>query len=136
VIIIADTNVLARIFLNDNRAQHDAAVRLFREATKIVVPIIVFCELVWVLSSRTSPKMSRKEIAESIRYLLNLNNLVTEDDAVLAGLRMLDDGGDFADGIVQYTGSQLAHEPATYASFDQGAVSRLSARGIAAMIPK
>ncbi len=56
-------------------------------------------------------------------------------DVVLSGLRMLDDGGDFADGVVQYTGSQLADGPASYASFDQAAVRRFSARGIAAMIP-
>ncbi len=136
MIFIADTNILARLFLKDNAAQHAAAVRLLRDATKIVVPVVVFCELVWVLSSRTHPKMGRKEIADSIRFVLNLNNLVTEDDAVLAGLRMLDAGGDFADGIVQYTGSQLVNEPATYASFDQEAVSRLSARGLAAMIPQ
>ena len=137
MVVIADTNVLARLFLKkDNAAQHIASVRLLRDATKIVVPIVVFCELVWVLSSRTDPKMTGKEIAGSIRFVLNLSNLVAENDAVLAGLRMLDDGGDFADGVVQYTGSQLADGPSTYASFDQAAVHCLSARGIAAMIPQ
>jgi len=48
---------------------------------------------------------------------------------------MLDDGGDFADGVVQYTGSLLAEGPSTFASFDQAAVRRLVMRGIAAVVP-
>jgi predicted nucleic-acid-binding protein len=136
MIIIADTNILARLFLKkDNEEQRAASVRLIRDATKLIIPIVVFCELAWVLSSRTDPKMPGKEIADAIRFVLNLNNLVTENDAVLSGLRMLDDGGDFADGVVQYTGSRLADGPSTYVSFDKEAVHRLSARGIAAMIP-
>jgi len=79
---------------------------------------------------------TREEIAGAIRWILRLENLVTEDDAIFAGLRMLEDGGDFADGVVQYTGSLLAEGPSIYASFDQAAVSRLSARGVAAMIPQ
>jgi predicted nucleic-acid-binding protein len=137
VIVIADTNILARLFLKkDNAAQIAASVRLIREAEKLVVPIVVFCELAWVLSSRTNPKMTGKDIADSIRFVLNLSNLVAENDAVQAGLRMLDDGGDFADGVIQYTGGRLAGGPSTYASFDQAAVTRLSARGIAAMVPQ
>jgi predicted nucleic-acid-binding protein len=136
MIVIADTNIIARLFLKkDNEEQRSASVRLIRDATKLIIPIVVFCELAWILSSRTDPKMSGKEIADAIHFVLNLSNLVTENDAVLSGLRMLDDGGDFADGVVQYTGSQLADGPSTYASFDQEAVRRLSARGIAALIP-
>jgi predicted nucleic-acid-binding protein len=137
MIVIADTNIFARIFLKkDNAVQYAAAIRLLRDAKQIIVPIMVFCELSWVLSSRTEPKMTGKEIADSIHIVMNLRNLVTDNDAVLAGLRMLNDGGDFADGVIQYTGSQLSNGPSVYASFDKVAVSRLSARGLAAMIPQ
>ncbi|MDR2189084.1 MAG: type II toxin-antitoxin system VapC family toxin [Azonexus sp.] len=133
MIVVADTNIIIRLFAKvDNAQQVEAAKKLIRNAKKLVVPVIVFCELVWVLQS----EKSKKEIASDIRLLMNLQNLVIADDEVLAGLRMLDDGGDFADGVAQYTGSQLAGGASTFASFDQGAVSRLSARGIAAMIPQ
>jgi predicted nucleic-acid-binding protein len=134
MIIIADTNILARIVTKDDESQFEAAQRTFLSSTKIVVPVVVFCELTWLL--RSSYKCDGKFIATAIRGILANSKIVTEDDAVLAGLRILDDGGDFADGVVQYTGSLLAGGPSTFASFDQGAVSRLAARGVAAMIPQ
>ncbi len=136
MIVIADTNIIARLFLKkDNVEQRNISIDIIRNATKLIVPVVVFCELAWVLASRTEPKMTGKEIADSIRSLLNLSNLVAENDAVLSGLRMLDDGGDFADGVVQYIGRQLADGPSTYVSFDQAVVRRFSARGIPAMTP-
>jgi len=134
VIATADTNVIVRIIEGDNPQQTAAALNLMVKSTKFVIPVVVFCETVWVL--RSVYKRNWNFIATAIRSLTGNAKVVTEDDAVLAGLRMLDDNGDFADGVVQYTGSVLADGPSTYASFDQAAVSRLSARGIAAMIPQ
>jgi len=134
MIIIADTNILARIVTKDDKLQFEAAQRAFLSSTKIIVPVVVFCELAWLLCS--GYKCDGKFIAAAIRGVLNNAKVVTEDDVVLAGLRMLDDGGDFADGVVQYAGSQLAGGPSTFASFDQSAVSRLAARGIATMVPQ
>jgi len=132
--VVVDTNILARLVTKDDPLQFKAAANTFMAADKIVVPVVVFCELAWVL--RASYKCDGAFIAAAIRGILNNKKVVAEDDAVLAGLRMLDDGGDFADGVVQYTGSVLAGGPSTYASFDQAAVSRLSVRGIAAMVPR
>lgn len=133
MITVADTNVIVRIFAKaGNHQQVIAAKNLIRNTKKLVVPTVVFCELVWVLQA----EKSKKDIARDIRLLMQLQNIVVSDDEVLAGLRMLDDGGDFTDGVAQYTGSQLAGAPSTFVSFDQGAVSRLAARGIAAMIPQ
>ncbi|MCL2344848.1 MAG: type II toxin-antitoxin system VapC family toxin, partial [Desulfobulbus sp.] len=132
MIIVADTNIIARLFDRDNQQQVEAAKNMIRSAKKLVVPTIVFCELVWVLRS----KKSKGEIAGDIRRLMLLQNLVAADDEVSAGLQMLDASGDFADGVVQYTGSLLAGGPSTFASFDQEAVSRLSARGIKGMVPQ
>jgi predicted nucleic-acid-binding protein len=134
MIIIADTNILARIVTKDDKSQFEATQRAFLSATKIVVPVVVFCELAWLLRSRY--KCDSKFIAMAIRGILANSKVVAEDDTVLAGLQMLENGGDFADGVVQYTGSLLAGGPSTFASFDQAAVSRFVARGIAAMIPQ
>jgi predicted nucleic-acid-binding protein len=134
VITTADTNVIIRIIEEDDQQQTAAALRLMTNSTKFVIPNVVFCEVAWVL--RSVYKRNWSFIATAIRGLLGNAKVVTEEDTVLAGLRMLDDGGDFADGVVQYTGSQLADGPSTFASFDQGAVSRLTARGIAAVIPQ
>jgi predicted nucleic-acid-binding protein len=134
VITTADTNVIVRIIEGDNQQQTAAALNLMAKSTKVIIPVVVFCEVAWVL--RSVYKRNWSFIATAIRSLLENAKVVAEDDAVLAGLRMLDDGGDFADGVVQYSGNLLAGGPSTYASFDQAAVSRLAARGIAAMIPQ
>jgi predicted nucleic-acid-binding protein len=134
VITTADTNVIIRIIEGDNQQQTVAALNLMVQSTKVIIPVVVFCEVAWVL--RSVYKRNWSFIATAVRSLLENAKVVTEDDAVLAGLRMLEDGGDFADGVVQYTGSLLASGSSTYASFDQAAVSRFVARGIAAMIPQ
>jgi predicted nucleic-acid-binding protein len=134
VITTADTNVIVRIIEEDNQQQAAAALSLIAKSTKVVIPAVVFCEVAWVL--RSVYRRSWSFIATAIRELLGNAKVVTEEDVVLAGLRMLDDGGDFADGVVQYTGGLLAGGSSVYASFDQAAVSRLSARGFAAMIPQ
>jgi predicted nucleic-acid-binding protein len=47
--------------------------------------------------------------------------------AVEAGLAMLDAGGDFADGVIAFTGRQLGGN--VFASFDRQAVELVSATG-------
>jgi predicted nucleic-acid-binding protein len=134
MIIVAGTNILARLVMKDDVPQFEAAANLVVAATKIVVPTVVLCELAWVL--RSSYKRDPVVIANIIREILAIDKVIAEDDAVLAGLRMLDQGGDFADGVAHYTGSLLAGGPSSFASFDQAAVERLVARGLAAMIPQ
>lgn len=134
MIFVADTNVVVRLFAKvDSPQQVLAARNLVASATKLIVPTVVFCELVWVLRS----EKSAGEIADDIRVLLQLHNIVVADDEVLAGLQMMDAGGDFSDGVIQYMGGKLAGGAAsTFASFDRNAVGKLSARGIAAVIPE
>ena len=85
-------------------------------------------------------RKNRREIADALRCLLDLENIVFDEKAVHAGLRMLDAGGDFADGVIQHTGSQLAGSqlagtPSVFASFDQQAVRLLAAQGFATLVP-
>lgn len=132
MIVVADTNIIVRIAAKvDNLEQKAAAIKLLDEARNFVIPITVFCEYCWVLRKN----LSREQIAASIRFLLRHENVVADTQAVHAGLRMLDAGGDFADGVIQHTGSQLADAPSVFASFDQQAVRLLAAQGFATLVP-
>lgn len=52
MIVVADTNIIVRLFAKvDNHQQVIAAKNLIRNATKLIVPTVVFYELVWVLRS-------------------------------------------------------------------------------------
>ena len=69
MIVIADTNILARIITKDNAQQFEAASRIFLSAEKVIVPAIVFCELSWLL--RSSYQCDRKFIATAIREIIS-----------------------------------------------------------------
>ena len=66
-------------------------------------------------------KVPPAAIAEAIRGLMNGENVVVNRPAAEAGLALLDEGGDFADGAIAYEGSWLGAE--TFVSFDRKAVS-------------
>ena len=132
MIVVADTNVVVRIAAKvDNLEQKKAAIKLLDEAHKFVIPITVFCEYCWVLRK----DLSREQIAASIRFLLRHKNVVVDTYAVRAGLRMLDAGGDFADGVIQHTGSRQAGAPSVFASFDRKAVRLLEEQGFSTLVP-
>jgi predicted nucleic-acid-binding protein len=131
VTIIADTNLLVRIFADDDRRQRDLALAEFENAERIVVTISVLCELSWVLTSRY--RLAGAEIASAIRALFDRPKIVAERSAILAGLAMLDAGGDFADGVIAQEGRRLGGE--TFVSFDRKAVRLLVAQGNAARLP-
>ena len=135
MIAIADTNVILRtIITDDNEEQTAAAAAALKSAEKIVVSIIAFCEVAWILRSKYK-RDTKSFIAAALRIILNNPKVVTDTDAVLAGLHMADAGGDFADGVMQHLGNRLAGAPGVFLSFDRSAVKRLTARGIAASIP-
>lgn len=134
MIVVADTNIIVRTIANiDDKEQTTAAFLLLARAEKIILPAIVFCEVAWVL--RQSYKRSNEFIAQALRFILSTENLVTDREAVQAGLRMLDAGGDFADGAIQHTGSRLADAPTVFASFDRKAVRLLGEQGFATLVP-
>jgi predicted nucleic-acid-binding protein len=132
--VIIDTNILVRFLVGDDEQQQKAAVRLFREADSIIIPTLVFCESVWVLRSRY--KNAPRDIAAQIDGIVESHKIVVADDEVRAGLDMMEAGGDFADGVVAYTGRSLAlNGTAVFASFDQAAVRLLSQCGFSAFVP-
>lgn len=123
--ISVDTNVLARAVLQDDAKQGRAASKLLKEASLIAVSLPCLCELVWIL--RRGAKLSKDEVAVTLRDLLDAGNVVMNRPAVEAGLALLEAGGDFADGIMAYEGNWLGGE--TFVSFDKQAISLLTEQG-------
>jgi predicted nucleic-acid-binding protein len=123
--IIADTNVLMRMAVGDDAAQEQAAAAALRGAELIAVSTHALCEFVWVLRQRY--KFAPGAIAASIRDLLDAPNVAADRPKIEAGLRMLDAGGDFADGVIAYEGQWLGGE--TFVSFDKRAVDLLDEHG-------
>jgi predicted nucleic-acid-binding protein len=77
-------------------------------------------------------KISLRDIADTIRALLNSSNVVVNRPMAEAGLPLLDAGGDFADGVIAYEGRWLGAE--TFLSFDKKAVKLIEPGGGAAQL--
>jgi len=82
-------------------------------------------EFVWVLER--AYKVARADIAVAIRRLIDVGTVSVNRPAVDAGLRVLESGGDFADGVIAYDGNWLGGE--TFVSFDKRAVSLVRQQG-------
>ena len=126
--ITADTNVLVRAVVGDDAAQSKLAKSVLREAELVALPIPALCEFVWVLSQGYG--VSRQDIAETIRTLVNAANVVVNRPAADAGLALLTAGGDFADGVIAFEGQWLGAN--TFLSFDRKAVKLAKAQGLSA----
>ena len=123
--IVADTNVLLRAAVRDDPTQTQPAANALRTADLVAIPVAALCEFVWVM--RSGYKRPTAEVAHSIRALIESQNVVTNRMAVEAGLELLDQGGDFADGAIAYEGRWLGAEE--FVSFDKQAVSLLKQQG-------
>jgi predicted nucleic-acid-binding protein len=128
--ITADTNVLVRAVTSDDVRQSKVAEAELANADVVVLALPALCELVWVLSQ--GYKIHPAKIAETIRSLVNSENVVVNRRAVEAGLALLDAGGDFADGVIAYEGNWLGAE--VFVSFDKKAVKLLAAQDEAARL--
>jgi predicted nucleic-acid-binding protein len=123
--VIADTNVLLRAAVRDDPTQTRPAAHLLRTAELVAIPVAALCEFVWVM--RNGYKRPAAVVAASIRALINSQNVATDRLAAEAGLDFLDQGGDFADGVIAYEGEWLGAEE--FVSFDKKAVSLLKSQG-------
>ncbi|MBA4722849.1 MAG: type II toxin-antitoxin system VapC family toxin [Alcanivorax sp.] len=123
--ITADTNILLRAIVNDDKTQAARAVRVLEQADMVAVSLQALCELIWVL--HRGYKVDRADIVAAIRLLLNTKNVVVNRPAAEAGLALLEAGGDFADGVIAYDGAWLGAD--TFVSFDKKAVSLLKKQG-------
>jgi predicted nucleic-acid-binding protein len=128
--ITADANVLVRAVTSDDVRQSKVAEAELANADVVALALPALCELVWVLSQ--GYKIPSAEIAETIRSLVNGENVVVNRPAVEAGLALLDAGGDFADGVIAYEGNWLGAK--VFVSFDKKAVKLLAAQGESARL--
>ena len=122
--VTLDTNVLVRLATQDDPAKAAVALKVLQKAELIAVPTTALCELVWVLlrGYRYTPA----QVAHALRALMQVSQVVCHTPAVLAGLAMLERGGDFADGVIAFDGDLLGG--AEFVSFDQQAVKLLKAQ--------
>jgi predicted nucleic-acid-binding protein len=123
--ITADTNVLVRAMVVDDVSQSRIAQQALEDADMVALSMSALCEVVWVLSA--GYKRKPPAIAEALRRLIDSPNVVLNRPAAAAGLAMLDNGGDFADGVIAYEGNWLGAD--VFLSFDRKAVELLEAQG-------
>jgi predicted nucleic-acid-binding protein len=123
--MIADTNVLLRLVVEDDARQTHAAVEAMEKAETVVIGRHALCELAWVLRSRYG--VSKANIAAAIRMFCEMEKAEVDQAAVDAGLAMMEAGADFADGVIAYEGRWLGGE--TFVSFDHKAVAALEQAG-------
>lgn len=99
-----DTNVLVRYLAQDDRAQAAVATTLIENRCSIESPgfvgLVVLTEVVWV--SESSYGASRTEIAEIVKRMLSIRQLVVQDaEVVWQALRQFESGrADFADCLI------------------------------------
>lgn len=95
--IALDTNLLARLLLQDDVAQHRRVKALFKTNEVFTAPVTVLLELVWVLESNGC---DTGQVAMGLNALLNLPNFKPERaDAVRLALRNYLAGIGFADAL-------------------------------------
>lgn len=123
--ITADTNVLVRAIVADDPKQAKLAQTALARATLIAVTPTALCEFVWVLSRGYG--IADAEISQAIRQLLASASVEANRPVIEAGLALMEDGGDFADGVIAFEGANLGAD--VFASFDRDAVKRLKKQG-------
>ena len=97
--IALDTNVLVRVIVQDDPRQTAAALALLKKDGPFFVGHLVLAETFWTL--RRVYNFSTDEVRTVISDLLGRRDVVFEnDDAVRAGLRAVERGGDFADALI------------------------------------
>lgn len=130
--ITPDANILVRVVVEDDPQQTKAAKAVLSRAELIALTLPVLCEFTWVLAK--GYKAARSEIAEAIRRISNSANVVANRAAIDAGLTILENGGDFADGVIEYEGRWLGGE--TFVTFDRHAATLLGRVGKGVHVPE
>lgn len=116
--MIVDTNILVRYALNDHHEQALIAHNYINNIKyQCVIPIQVFCELDWVL--RKKEKIPRTDVALFFVDLIARPNIYLDKTEFEKGLHFLQNGGDFADGVIAYQTTQFDH--AKLLTFDKKA---------------
>ena len=117
--IAADTNIVLRLFLQDDHAQSIAAQKLFSENTVwISRTVILECE--WVL--RSTKAYPRDQIELFFDTLIHLDGVVVDDYPILQkALTAYREGMDFADALHLFTANS---NDIAFVSFDKKLVKK------------
>ena len=115
--IVADTNVWARAYLNDDKIQAQKARKALAGARSkggIFVPLVVLAELAWVLRAR----WERDQVLQTLEDLLQTRGVFVESPAlVLLALDATRAGmGGLADQLIAQVG--FANGAAEVITFD------------------
>lgn len=95
--IALDTNLLARLLLQDDTAQHTRVKALLATDQVFTAPVTVLLELVWVLEANDC---AATDIASGLTLLLGLPNFKPEQAGpVRAAIHGYTQGMDFADAL-------------------------------------
>ncbi len=109
-----DTNILVRLFAQDDERQTEVAVALLGEPYLLLPSVLI--ELVWVLRSRY--KLDRKRIAAQLRAIMGTEHaIVASSKAVAWALERFEAGADFADMLHFALAEEL--EATCFATFDR-----------------
>lgn len=129
--ITPDSNVLLRAITGDDPRQSRAAQKALQGAELVGLTLPALCELVWVLMR--GYKIPAGEISATIRRLIDASNVTVNRGAVEAGLQVLQNNGDFADGVIAHEGRWMGCD--TFVSFDKQAVRLVAATGRKTQVP-
>ena len=110
--------------------QSQSAAALFLAADSIVVSLVALCEFVWV--ARGAYNYTVTEVAHALRSLIDADKVVWDRAVAEFGIRVLEAGGDFADGVIARDGASAGSD--VFYSFDP-AVRRIARLGLAALEP-
>ena len=95
--IALDTNLLARLLLKDDAAQHARVKALLATDQVFTAPVTVFLEPVWVLEANDCPTAN---VSRGLELLLGLPNFKSgQADALHQALHAYAHGMDFADAL-------------------------------------
>ncbi len=116
--IALDTNLLARLLLQDDKAQHSRVKALLATQQVFTAPVTVFLELVWVLEANDC---TPAEIQKGLTLLLGLPNFKPlQADVIRAALSHYAQGMDFADALHL----MLSRSDQAFMTFDKAFVRR------------
>jgi predicted nucleic-acid-binding protein len=109
-----DTNILVRLFAQDDERQTRIAVDLLSEPHLLLPSVLI--ELVWVLKSRYT--FDHPRIAAQLRAILGSDQaVVVSPNAVSWALDRFEAGADFADMLHYALAEEL--EAMSFATFDK-----------------
>lgn len=129
--ISVDTNVVVRLIVADDAVQGQRAARLFAQASEIFVARTVLLETAWVLQSAYG--FPRDQVAEALRRLAGLPNVLVEDaEQMAAALELAQSGMDVADAL------HLAAcpEAAPFYTFDRRLIRHAQTAGLNVVEPE